>query len=229
MPNPGENVFQVYKDRFVEIEGYIAEGLNKAKEECSKGMNSRSGLTKAYAGLVTFNLEVTEIAKAYNSAIGSVEKLGLLVSPDTSSSELRICVSQTVGRSLTDKGASFVLLQIFNVKIRVFCGLFPQGARDVGTFDVFETQRILLRRKRYMWTEGLAAVTGLVASSTVDDIKINQKELAHGEEINSEQIVMLEKETNVMLGNLRNQSEKMKTLYSDERELQERLAELTRD
>ena len=80
-----------------------------------------------------------------------------------------------------------------------------------------------------MWTEGLAAVTGLVASSTVDDIKINQKEIAHGEEMNSEQIVMLEKETNVMLGSLRNQSEKMKTLYSDEKELQERLADLTRD
>ena len=115
------------------------------------------------------------------------------------------------------------------MKIRAFRGLFPGEARNVGTIDVFETQRILLRSKRYMWTEGLAAVTGLVASSTVDDIKINQKEIAHGEEVNSEQIVMLEKETNVMLGNLRNQSEKMKTLYSDERELQERLAELTRD
>ena len=43
------------------------------------------------------------------------------------------------------------------------------------------------------------------------------------------QIVMLEKETNVMLGNLRNQSDRMKSLYSDERELQERLSELTRD
>ena len=37
--------------------------------------------------------------------------------------------------------------------------------------------------------------------------------------MNSEQIVMLEKETNVMLGSLRNQSEEMKTLYSDEKEL----------
>ena len=80
--------------------------------------------------MVTFNLEVTEIAKAYNSEIGSMEKLGLLVSPDMSSSELRICVSQTVGRSLTDKEATFVLLQIFNAKIRAFRGLFPQGARD---------------------------------------------------------------------------------------------------
>ena len=53
--------------------------------------------------------------------------------------------------------------------------------------------------------------------------------MAKGEEINSVQIVMLEKETNVMLGNLRNQSDSMKNLYSDERELQERLAELTRD
>ena len=43
------------------------------------------------------------------------------------------------------------------------------------------------------------------------------------------QIVMLEKENNVMLGNLRNQSDSMKNLYSDERELEERLAELTRD
>ena len=34
-------------------------------QECSRGMTSRSSLTKAYAGLVTFNLEVTEIAKAY--------------------------------------------------------------------------------------------------------------------------------------------------------------------
>ena len=30
-----ENVFQVYKDRFVEIDGYIAEGLKKAKESCT--------------------------------------------------------------------------------------------------------------------------------------------------------------------------------------------------
>ena len=102
----------MYKDRFVEIDGYIVEGLNKAKEDCSQGMDSGSGLTRAYAGLVTFNLEVTKIAKAYNSEIGSMEKLGLLVSLDMSSSELRICVSQTVGRSLTDKEATFVLLQI---------------------------------------------------------------------------------------------------------------------
>ena len=122
-----------------------------------------------------------------------------------------------------------MLLQIYNAKIRAFRWLFPLGTREVRTFDIFETQRILLRSRRYIWTEGLAAVTGLVASSTVDDIKMNQKELAQGEEINSVQIVMLEKETNVMLGNLRNQSDRMKTLYSDERELQERLAELTRD
>ena len=57
------------------------------------------------------------------------------------------------------------------------------GAREVGSFDIFITQRILLRSKRYVWTEGLAAVTGLVASSIVDNIKINQKELAKGEEI----------------------------------------------
>ena len=39
-------------------------------------------------------------------------------------------------------------------------------------------------------------------------------------------MVMLEKEMNVILGN---QSERMKSLYSEERELQERLLELTRD
>ena len=122
-----------------------------------------------------------------------------------------------------------MLLQIYNAKVHTFRGIFPVQAREVGSFDVFETQRILLRNKRYIWTEGLAAVTGLVASSTVDDIKINQKELAKGEETNSVQIVMLEKETNVMLGNLRNQSDTMKSLYSNERELQERLSELTRD
>ena len=60
----------------------------------------------------------------------------------------------------------------------------------------------------------------------MDDIKSNQKELAKGEETNSVQIVLLEKETNLMLGNLKNQSEKMKSLYLDERGLQERLLEL---
>ena len=223
------NVFQVYKDRFVEIDGYISGGLKLAKESCSRGSKIESGLTKAYAGSVTFNLEVTEIAKAYNHEIGLLEKLGSLVNVDTDSSELRFCVSQIVGRSLTDKEATFLLLQIYNAKICAFRGIFPIGAKEVGNFDVFETQRILLRNKRYIWTEGLTAVTGLVASSTVDNIKINQKELAKGEETNSVQIVMLEKETNVMLGNLRNQSDRMKSLYSDERELQERLAELTRD
>ena len=68
---------------------------------------------------------MTEIAKAYNHEIGSLEMLGLLVSQDIGSSELRICVIQTVGRSLTDKEATFVLLQIYNAKIRAFCGLFP--------------------------------------------------------------------------------------------------------
>ena len=152
-----DNVFQVYKDRFVEINRYIADGLKKAKESCSQGMSSDSGLAKVYAGLVTFNLEVTEIAKAYNHEIGSLEKLGLLVSKDIGSSELRICVSQTVGRSLTDKEATFVLLQIYNAKIQSFRRIFPRGVREVGTFDIFETHRILLRSKRYIWTEGFAA------------------------------------------------------------------------
>ena len=69
----------------------VIEGLNKAKQDCSQGMSSRSSLTKAYAGFITFNLEVKEIAKAYNQELGSVEKLGLLVSQDIASSELRIC------------------------------------------------------------------------------------------------------------------------------------------
>ena len=38
-----ESVFQVYEDRFVEIDGYVADGLKKAKESCSQGMNSHSG------------------------------------------------------------------------------------------------------------------------------------------------------------------------------------------
>ena len=135
----------MYKDRFIEIDEYIVEGLNKAKQDCSQGMSSSSRLTKAYAGLITFNLKVTEIAKAYNQGVGSIEKMGLLVSRDVASSELRICVSQTVGGSLTNKEATFVLLQVYNAKIRAFRGLFPRDARDVGTFDVFETQRILLR------------------------------------------------------------------------------------
>ena len=103
--------------------------------------------------MVTFNLEVTEIARAYNNEIGSLEKLGLLVNKDTGSSELRICVSQTVGRSLTDKEATFVLLQIYNAKIRAFRRIFPIGTGEVGTFDVFETQRILLRSKRYIYLD----------------------------------------------------------------------------
>ena len=148
-----DSVFQVYRDRFVEIDGYITEGLKLSKESCSKGLKSKSGLTEAYAGLVTFNLEVTEIAKAYNHEIGLLKKLRLLVNMDTDSSELQICVSQTVGRSLTDKEATFVLLQIYNAKIRAFRRIFPAGAREVGNFDVFETQRILLRNKRYIWTE----------------------------------------------------------------------------
>ena len=88
-----DSVFQVYRDRFVEIDGYITEGLRIAKEGCSNGMKRRSGLTKAYSGLVTFNLKVTEIAKAYNHGTGILEKLGLLVNVGTGSSELRICVN----------------------------------------------------------------------------------------------------------------------------------------
>ena len=121
----------MYKDRFVEIDEYITEGLRIAKEGCSNGMKRNSGLTKAYAGLVTFNLEVTEIAKAYNHGTGILEKLGLLVNEGTGSSELRICVSQTVGRSLTDKEATFVLLQIYNAKVHTFRGIFPVQAREV--------------------------------------------------------------------------------------------------
>ena len=145
-------MFQVYRDRFIEIDGYITEGLKSWKEGCSNGMKRSSGLTKAYAGLVTFNLQVTEIAKAYNHGTGILERLGLLVNVGTGSSELRICVSQTVGRSLTDKEATVVLLQIYNAKIRAFQGIFPVQAQEVGNFDIFETQRILLRNKRYIWT-----------------------------------------------------------------------------
>ena len=125
MSGDWDNVFLVFKDRFVKIDGYVIEGLNKAKQDCSHGMTSRSSLTKAYAGLVTFNLEVTEIAKAYNHEIGSLEKLRLLVSQDiASSSELRICVSQTVGRSLTDKGRRLCCCRYITQRFAHFEGYF---------------------------------------------------------------------------------------------------------
>ena len=224
-----ENVFTVYRERFVLIDGYISTGLKQARASCEKEAKGQAGLARAYAGLVTFNLEVTEIARAYGLSDTKLERLSLLVSAETESSELKVCASQIIGRSLSDKEAMFVILQVYNAKIRSFKRIFPANAPGVGEFDVFETQRILLRTKRYIWTEGLAAITGLVPYSTVDDIKHNQNELKQGEETNSAQIVILEQETNLVLGNLRNQSEKMKTLYSDEKELQERLLELTRD
>ena len=115
-------------------------------------------MTRAYAELVTFNLKVAEIARAYNHDIGIMEKIGMLVTAGTDSSDLQICVSQTVGRSLSFKKATFVLLQIYNTKIRAFQGIFLVQAQGVRGFDVFETQRILLRNKRYFWPEGLAAV-----------------------------------------------------------------------
>ena len=82
----------------------------------------------------------------------------MLVTVGTDSSDLQICVSQTVRRSLSLKKATFVLLQIYKTKIRAFRGIFLVQAQGVRSFDVFETQRILLRNKRYFWPEGLAAV-----------------------------------------------------------------------
>ena len=106
-------------------------------------------MARAYAGLVTFNLEVTEIARAYGLSKTRLERLSLLVSAETESSELKVCASQTVGRSLSDKEAMFVILQVYNAKIRSFKRIFPANAPGVGEFDVFETQRILLRTKRF--------------------------------------------------------------------------------
>ena len=148
----------MYKNKFIEIDGYITEGLRLARESFNKGAKRKSSLTRAYAELVTFNLKVAEIARAYNHDIGIMEKIGMLVTAGTDSSDLQICVSQTVGRSLSFKKATFVLLQIYNTKIRAFRGIFLVQAQGVRSFDVFETQRILLRNKRYFWPEGLAAV-----------------------------------------------------------------------
>ena len=91
--------------------------MNSVREEYSKGSRGEIKLTRAYAGLVTCNLEVAEIAKAFNNDAGSIERLCILATADTGSSELRICVSQRIGRSLSDKEATFLLLQIYNAKI----------------------------------------------------------------------------------------------------------------
>ena len=47
-----ENIFTVYKERFVLIDGYISTGLKLARASCEKEAKGRTGLARAYAGLV---------------------------------------------------------------------------------------------------------------------------------------------------------------------------------
>jgi len=221
-------VFDTYKEDFLAIDGAVETVLSVLYGNCrgkEKKMDRQS--VRAFNMLVSLNIEAREILQRYMSEDRGIEELKVLISGNITSSDYRVCINQLVGQALTDKELVFVVLQLYNAKVRAFRQIM--GTEIVKHFNVFEGLKSLNRKKRHFFTEGLAAATGLVPYRVIEDINSNTRELQKGEIINSEHIVEIEKETNEIVMALRNQSESVVRLYEDEKVLQDRLSNIVKD
>jgi hypothetical protein len=78
----------------------------------------------------------------------------------------------------------------------------------------------ILRRRRFIWTDPIEALTGLASQSSSDAFNENTKNLLLKEEGDATEIQKLENKTNEMLGTIQSQNQKVMKLYADESAMQ---------
>jgi hypothetical protein len=87
----------------------------------------------------------------------------------------------------------------------------------------------IVRQRRFIWTDPIAALTGLASQSSVDAFNENAKNLLLKEEGDAKEIQKLENKTNEMLGTIQSQNQRVMKLYADESAMQHSLETLLSD
>jgi hypothetical protein len=134
---------------------------------------------------------------------------------DAANGDMMHCLSQFAGKLLLNKEASRLLVAVTNAKV-IFLTAFHE-ILQVKTLDFLAERDMpdarFVRQRRFIWTDPIAALTGLASQSSVDVFNENAKNLLLKEEDDAKEIQKLENKTNEMLGTIQSQNQRVMKLY----------------
>jgi hypothetical protein len=162
-----------------------------------------------------------------------------------------------LNRSLSDSEMKFLMALITNAKLRMikrlqfllgnntripstihFSSILDESvSSDIGkgrsvrstTFYEKVVDNGIKRIKRAFWTDSLSEITGLARQVDIDKALSNEEKIVAAEKHDEEEIEILEERSNLILEDLKHNSEKLIKLYGDEKELQRNLGRLLID
>jgi hypothetical protein len=133
--------------------------------------------------------------------------------------EAMSCARQVSGLELTARDTVHFYASVFNLKLAVckeFSDILNISRYDVLTSNMFPVRK---RVKRWFFTGGLSALTGLADSSTVEKLSKDAHKILVREQQDAVQIANLDNKANEILGSLKDQNDKVARLYEDESRL----------
>jgi hypothetical protein len=133
--------------------------------------------------------------------------------------EAMSCARQVSGLELTARDTVHFYASVSNLKLTVckeFSDILNMSSYDVLTSSMLPVGK---RVKRWFFTGGLSALTGLAVNSAVEKLSRDAHKILVREQQDAVQIVSLDTKTNEILGSLKDQNDRVARLYEDESRL----------
>jgi hypothetical protein len=228
-----ENYYLTNKDKLLAVDEMLRNVTQSALQHCSdKNEIFYDYVFTVYEHLASLHIKLDSLYVRYQKpgAKDSPETLiyRLLIKPDSTSGDIRGCLNEFASRYLTSRETSFLLVSIYNAKIK-FLAAFSDHLLTEKLEYMTEERLSNSRNKRFIWTGPIAALTGLASEETVKAFNENAKQILRKEDQDAREIQHLENKTNEMLGSIQHQNQKVMKLYSDEIALQNALDSVMTD
>jgi len=226
-PEASDNIFQEGRQSFAEIDEKIRVITKQAIHLCTvEQTTSHNFVYKVYTQYVNLHIALKGMMQAYLPTNGELDIKNILISGKTSGMDMQGCINQMIGTHLSPTETKNVLDAVYTSKV-----FFVLNFQDQGEIPNWFRQRPIknTRAKRHLWTQPLAAVTGLAEQNDIGVLQRNTEKVLTETERNAHEITHLEDQANIVLNAMKSQNDNILRLYTDEKNLHSRLKSLMQE
>ena len=220
-----ENSWRFYeiRDIAVELDDEYRKIQSKVIDRCNT-KTDREWLLKVFLEHTSMIADITKVLSIFR---GRKDRLNLLVKSSVTDGDMTKCLTEITGTQLSNLDKVYILEYIYNRKL-----LFLKSVADrkisIDQLDwtALKQDSELVRQKRWDIAEALSEITGL---GTKENMKILERNVQRDTDriIQDEgEILKIEKKENEILDSLKRQTDKIGSLWKDERVLQDRLKQV---
>ena len=222
----------------------VQQNLGEARKILHESMLLRQNLIAEFSGLSAGN-KFTEPLE-----------WDMIFEPNTNGKSMIFKFEQLIGRQLSITECTILYISLHNALTRFVKAIYQFQHKDFAQFryitknihqenewvnalrshkkrssieKIIDTENGVQRTKRWIFTEFLAATSGLAAQESIGKLTNDTVQLESAEKHNEGEILRIESKTNDIIGKITDQNNKLHSLYEDEAQLSSRLTDIIRD